>query len=177
MYVWIFFSHCTVHKVWKLLKMSLTLVILLDLNLQVFQNSSKSTIFSIFNELFVHSKCERSSLRLHCWMRLFLWFSNSVIWTLKSYCEFLWGLKDFCLCRVGTENTNNAHHQRKLVCQNCLLNRDTSCLLPWVFRDYSLLPSLLKTRNQCGISSIKCVELQIESDNKLHSRMEFQFSL
>ena len=28
---------------------------------------------------FVHSKCKRSSLRSQCWMRLFLWFSNTVI--------------------------------------------------------------------------------------------------
>ena len=27
---------------------------------------------------FVHSKCKRSSLRSQCWMRLFLWFSNTV---------------------------------------------------------------------------------------------------
>ena len=28
---------------------------------------------------FVHSKCKRSSLRSQCWMRLFLWFSNTVV--------------------------------------------------------------------------------------------------
>ena len=27
---------------------------------------------------FVHSKCKYSSLRSQCWMRLFLWFSNTV---------------------------------------------------------------------------------------------------
>ena len=27
---------------------------------------------------FVYSKCKRSSLRSQCWMRLFLWFSNTV---------------------------------------------------------------------------------------------------
>ena len=28
---------------------------------------------------FVHWKCKRSSLRSQCWMRLFLWFSNTVL--------------------------------------------------------------------------------------------------
>ena len=31
-----------------------------------------------FSLTFVHSYCKRSSLRLQCWMRLFLWFSNTV---------------------------------------------------------------------------------------------------
>ena len=43
-----------------------------------FQNSPKLTIFGTSNELFVHAKCKRSSLRSQCWMRLFLWFSNTV---------------------------------------------------------------------------------------------------
>ena len=30
---------------------------------------------------FVYSKCKRSSLRSQCWMRLFLWFSNTVFST------------------------------------------------------------------------------------------------
>ena len=34
---------------------------------------------------FVHSKCKRSSLRSQCWMRLFLWFSNTV-----DRVSFLW---------------------------------------------------------------------------------------
>ena len=36
-----------------------------------FQKIAKLTIFGIFNELFVHSKCKRSSLRSQCWMWLF----------------------------------------------------------------------------------------------------------
>ena len=34
-------------------------------------------LFGVFLS-FVHSKCKRSSLRSQCWMRLFLWFSNTV---------------------------------------------------------------------------------------------------
>ena len=40
-----------------------------------FQKLAKLTIFGIF----VHSKRKHSSLRSHCWMRLSLWFSNTVI--------------------------------------------------------------------------------------------------
>ena len=32
-----------------------------------------------FYYTFVHSKCKQSSLRLQYWMRLFLWFSNTVL--------------------------------------------------------------------------------------------------
>ena len=71
------------HSVWKSPKMShfppifvllkLTcLVTLFDCKLQVFKNSPKWTIFGIFN------LCKRNSLRSQCWMRLFLWFSNTV---------------------------------------------------------------------------------------------------
>ena len=52
----------------------------------VFGNPSKCRIFKNFpNWLFLaflmnfcHLKCKRSSLRSQCWMRLFLWFSNTV---------------------------------------------------------------------------------------------------
>ena len=33
----------------------------------------------LFQWTFVHWKCKRSSLRSQCWMRLLLWFSNTVI--------------------------------------------------------------------------------------------------
>ena len=42
------------------------------------QKSPKLTIFGIFNELLSTQKCKRSSLRSQCWMRHFLWFSNTV---------------------------------------------------------------------------------------------------
>ena len=55
-----------VHSVWKSLKMS-------------HFNFSLILAFSIiFCPINVHSKCKRSSLRSQCWMRLFLWFSNTV---------------------------------------------------------------------------------------------------
>ena len=54
----------------------------------LFENHPKCRIwdfnFSIFHHFwhfwltFVYSKCKRSSLRSQCWMRLFLWFSNTV---------------------------------------------------------------------------------------------------
>ena len=50
------------------------LVTLFDRKLQIFKNSPKWSIFGTF----VHSKCKRSLLRSQCWMRLFLWFSNTV---------------------------------------------------------------------------------------------------
>ena len=43
-----------------------------------FQKLAKSDHFWHFWLTFVHSKCNRSSLRSQCWMRLFLWFSNTV---------------------------------------------------------------------------------------------------
>ena len=44
----------------------------------VFQKPTKMDIFWRFWWTFVHWKCKRSSLRSQCWMRLFLWFSNTV---------------------------------------------------------------------------------------------------
>ena len=43
-----------------------------------FQKLSKMEDFWHFWLTFVHSKCKRSSLRSQCWMRLFLWFSNTM---------------------------------------------------------------------------------------------------
>ena len=40
---------------------------------------SKTLQFWHFQSTFVHSKCKRSSLRWQCWMRLFLWFSITVL--------------------------------------------------------------------------------------------------
>ena len=37
---------------------------------------------------FVHSQCKRSSLRSQCWMRLILWFSNTV-----NFRIFFWGFQ------------------------------------------------------------------------------------
>ena len=39
--------------------------------IEVFKNSPKLTIFGIFNKLLSTQKCQRSSLRSQCWMRLF----------------------------------------------------------------------------------------------------------
>ena len=44
-----------------------------------FQKLAKMDHFWHFQLTFVHSKCKRSSLRSQCWMRLFLWFSNTVL--------------------------------------------------------------------------------------------------
>ena len=43
-----------------------------------FQKLVKMDHFWHFWWTFVHSKCKRSSLRSQCWMRLFLWFSNTL---------------------------------------------------------------------------------------------------
>ena len=42
-----------------------------------YKNSPKFPFWH-FSSAFVHSKWKRSSLRSQCWMRLFLWFSNTV---------------------------------------------------------------------------------------------------
>ena len=44
-----------------------------------FQKFAKLTIFGIFCWTFVNSNCKRCSFRLQCWIRLFLWFSNTVL--------------------------------------------------------------------------------------------------
>ena len=43
-----------------------------------FQKLAKMDHFGHFPLTFVHSKWKRSSLRSQCWMRLFLWFSNTL---------------------------------------------------------------------------------------------------
>ena len=78
------FVACT-HNVWKLLKMS------------HFPFSTKFWPIKILTRKighfwhfwwpFFHSYCKRSSLRSQCWMRLFLWFSNTGRGRLSS----LWG--------------------------------------------------------------------------------------
>ena len=90
-------SSWIMHNMWKLIKMShfnfwilafsinsclfkvTCLVTLFDHKLQVFNNSSKWTILRCFWLIFVHSKCKRISLRSQYWIRLFLWFSNTVL--------------------------------------------------------------------------------------------------
>ena len=49
-----------------------------DPNLQVSKNRQIAP-FLAFLLTFVYSKCKRSSLRSQCWMRLFLWFLNTVL--------------------------------------------------------------------------------------------------
>ena len=84
------------HIVWKLLKMShYTFWVLAfftnfcsiesDLSGNTvwpqasgFEKLAKMDNFWHFQFTFVHSKWKRNSLRLQCWMRLFLWFSNTV---------------------------------------------------------------------------------------------------
>ena len=44
-----------------------------------FQKLAKTEYFWHFQLTFVLLKCKRSSLRSQCWMRLFLWFSNTVL--------------------------------------------------------------------------------------------------
>ena len=55
------------------------LVTIFDRKRHVFKNSQKSAIFWHFYSTFVHKKCKRSSLRSQCKMRLFMWFSNTVL--------------------------------------------------------------------------------------------------
>ena len=88
------------------------LVTLFDRKLQVFKNSPKWTLFGIFNSTFVHSKRKRSSLRSQCWMRLFLWFSNTVNLTnflpknFKILISLVW---DFHPKLVGTSGNSRIY--------------------------------------------------------------------
>ena len=56
------------------------------------QKLAKMDHFWHFSLTFVHSKCKRSSLRSQHWMRLFLWFSNTVAkeyrWNWTYICSF-----------------------------------------------------------------------------------------
>ena len=69
--IWIFeFWHFP--PIFVLLKLT-CLVTLFDRKLQFFKNSPNWLFLA-----FLNSKCKRSSLRSQCWMRLFLWFSNTM---------------------------------------------------------------------------------------------------
>ena len=88
-------------SIFCLLKMT-CLVKLFDRKLKFFQQFAKMNHFWHFWLTFVHSKCKRSSLRSQCWMRLFLWFSNTV--NVDSYqalfCLLCWSdARYFCLLR------------------------------------------------------------------------------
>ena len=90
---WQFSTVSSYHDFWHfppifvLLKLT-CLVTLFDRKLQVFKKLAKMDHFWHFFLTFVHSKCKRSSLRSQCWMRLFLWFSNTVFWL-----KIRWNLK------------------------------------------------------------------------------------
>ena len=53
-----------------------------------FQKLAKLAIFGILKLSFVHSKCNHSSLRSQCWMRHFLRFSSTVIFSVQK--SFPW---------------------------------------------------------------------------------------
>ena len=53
-----------------------------------FQKLAKMDHFWHFLLTFIHSKCKCSSLRSQCWMRLFLWFSNTVYQTLHFFLKY-----------------------------------------------------------------------------------------
>ena len=70
------------------------------------------TIFGTFQWTFVHSKCKRSSLRSQYWMRLFLWFSNTL------HC------KNPCTCYKKTNSGYSTTFQVKLIeCRRISLQR------------------------------------------------------
>ena len=58
---------------------STCLVTLFDCKFEVFKNWPKWIKFGFFYWTFVHSKCKHSSLCSKFWMRLFLWFSTTVM--------------------------------------------------------------------------------------------------
>ena len=67
------------------------LVTLFDRKLQAFKKLAKLTLFGIFYSTFVRSICKRSS---QCWMRLFLWFSNTApCWHMKNLKNLWWHIE------------------------------------------------------------------------------------
>ena len=98
----------TLHIVWKLLNMSHLnfWILVFSTNIcPIKTDQSGNTVWpqaSGFQKLakmdhlwhfwwsFVHSKCKRSSLRSQSWMKLFLWFSNTVPSHLRKYANKLW---------------------------------------------------------------------------------------
>ena len=55
-----------------------------------FQKLAKMDHFGYFWWTFVYLKCKHSSLRSQCWMRLFLWFSNTVKLFSFCWCVIVW---------------------------------------------------------------------------------------
>ena len=86
------------------------LVTLFDHKIQVFKNSPKSTIFGILKLTFVYSKCKRTSLRSQSWMRLFLWFSNTMVF--EKYCKTtssVIGPSFYCFCSRRLRRLSNLY--------------------------------------------------------------------
>ena len=90
------------------------LVTLSDRKLHIFKNSSTWTIFGIFYLLLSTQNVNvaRCSLRSQCWMRLFLWFSNTL------HC------KNPCTCYKKTNSGYSTTFQVKLIeCRRISLQR------------------------------------------------------
>ena len=117
-----------IHIAWKLLShlnfwilAFLPIFVLLKVTCLVTLLRSASFIFSKTRQMdhfwhflftFVHSKCKRSSLRSQCWMRLFLWFSNTL------HC------KNPCTCYKKTNSGYSTTFQVKLIeCRRISLQR------------------------------------------------------
>ena len=66
------------------------LVTLFDRKIQVYQKIGEIARLWHFILTFVLSKCKRSSLHSQCWMRLFLWFSNTVKLFSFCWCVIVW---------------------------------------------------------------------------------------
>ena len=84
------------------------------------KNSPNWTIFGNFYWTFVHSKCKRSSLRSPCWMILFMWFSNTVLWLwnvcIMQFTTLIGDLQVTSAARettFGTEGYHHHHHQHQ----------------------------------------------------------------
>ena len=74
-----------------------------------FQKLAKMDHFWHFELTFVHSKCKRSSLRSQCWMRLFLWISNTVPLREQIY------LRSSCKRKVESDATFAKRKSKKIL--------------------------------------------------------------
>ena len=82
--------------------------------------------FCLYQWTFVHSKCKRSWLRLQCWMRLFLWFSNTVF-SVFQYSKLVSSLPlAFCIFRHFFNSILGLESSRKLT-----TNTATKSLKVW----------------------------------------------
>ena len=116
-----------------------------------FPKLAKLSNFGILNWTFAHSKCKRSLLRSQCWMRLFIWFLNTVtelnwfvvkcssfrllhfclryrIWTVLFWFRLRFESQDLLFARIWNNGCNPAVAKR-LVVSGHMVSRNVVSLI------------------------------------------------